>query len=65
VPQGSVRIASNISGDFVNVAFRTPQGKKVLIVINNGKNKSSFNISDKGKAVAYELGAGAVASFVW
>jgi glucosylceramidase len=65
VPQGSVRIASNISGDFVNVAFRTPQGKKVLIVINNGKNKGAFNISDKGKSVAYELGAGAVGSFVW
>jgi glucosylceramidase len=65
VPQGSVRISSNISGDFVNVAFKTPQGKKVLIVINNGKNKGSFNISYKGKAVAYELSAGAVGSFVW
>jgi glucosylceramidase len=65
VPQGSVRIASNISGDFVNVAFKTPQGKKVLIVINNGKNSGSFNISYKGKAAAYKLSAGAVGSFVW
>ena len=65
VPAGSVRIASNISGDLANVAFKTPQGKKVLIVINNGKNKASFNISDHGKAALCSLDAGAVGTFVW
>ena len=32
VPQGSQRISSNISGNIQNVAFKTPQGKIVLIV---------------------------------
>ena len=35
VPMGSVRIASNISGNLNNVAFKTPAGKSVLIVQND------------------------------
>nr|WP_067060144.1 glycoside hydrolase family 30 beta sandwich domain-containing protein [Mucilaginibacter sp. L294] len=65
VPAGSVRIASTISGDLANVAFLTPQGKKVLIAINNGKNKASFNIRYKNAAAVCSLDAGAVGTFVW
>jgi glucosylceramidase len=65
VPAGSVRIASNLTGDLANVAFRTPQGKKVLIAINNGKNKAAFNIRYKNAAAFCSLDAGAVGTFVW
>jgi len=65
VPAGSVRIASNINGDLVNVAFRTPQGRKVLIVINNGKNKAIFNIKQGDRAALCSLDTGAVGTFVW
>jgi glucosylceramidase len=65
VPAGSVRIASNINGDLANVAFQTPQGKKVLIVINNGKGKAAFNIGYKKATALCSLDAGAVGTFVW
>lgn len=65
VSPGSVRIASNISGDLQNVAFKTPEGKTVLIVANGNRSEQSFNIQSKGKAVTAILAGGAVGTFVW
>ena len=65
VPQGSVRIASNISGALENVAFQTPSGKKVLIVENDGAVDQKFNIYFYGKRAAMTMQAGAVGTFVW
>lgn len=65
VRPGSVRIASGQPGSLLNVAFRTADGKKVLIVLNNGGNAQPFNIQYKGKQVATELAAGAVGTYVW
>jgi glucosylceramidase len=65
VPAGSVRIASNISGNLYNVAFKTPAGKKVLIVENEAGSAATFNIKYNGKWVAASLEGGAVASYVW
>jgi glucosylceramidase len=65
VPAGSLRIASNIVGNLQNVAFVTPQGKTVLIVVNGGHTTQEFNIKSKGKAVAVSLAAGAVGTFAW
>lgn len=65
VPAGSVRIASNIVGNLQNVAFITPEGKTVLIVVNGNNATQKFNIKSKGKAVAASLAAGAVGTFVW
>lgn len=65
VRPGSVRIASAQSGTLQNVAFRTPEGKKVLIVLNGGGNAQSFNIQYKGKQVTTELAPGAVGTYVW
>ena len=65
VPPGSVRINSNIPGDLQNVAFKTPRGKMVLIVENDGKETSVFNIAFKNKSVTASLSAGAVGTFVW
>lgn len=65
VPSGSIRIASNIAGSIQNVAFLTPQGKKVLIVSNDSNGPETFNIRFKGKWVTHSLSAGAVATYVW
>jgi len=65
VPPGSVRIASNIVGSLYNVAFKTPEGKKVLIVVNDGVDPSSFNIRFRGQWATTELTAGAVGTYVW
>lgn len=65
VPAGSVRIASNLSGNLQNVAFKTPEGKKVLIVENDGNTTETFNIKHNRKWVTTSLEAGSVATYIW
>ena len=65
VPTGSTRIASNIISNLQNVAFKTPDGKIVLVVCNNNNSETAFNIKYKGKAVTTTLDKGAVATYVW
>jgi len=65
VPPGSVRIASSSTGNLNNVAFKTPAGKKVLIVENDGSNTELFNIKFNGKTVTTSLAGGAVGTYVW
>jgi len=65
VPDGSQRIASNMVDDLPNVAFLTPEGKKVLIILNKSNAEKSFAIKHNGKAVSASLDAGSVATFVW
>jgi glucosylceramidase len=65
VPAGSVRISSAMISNLPNVAFKTPDGRKVLIVLNNSNSIQSFNISYKGLKAATSLVNGAVATYVW
>lgn len=65
VPQGSVRIATENIGNLTNVAFKTPSGKKVLIVVNTGEKAEMFNIKYNKKGITTSLDAGAVGTFVW
>jgi glucosylceramidase len=65
VRPGSVRIQSNLPSGLPNVAFQTPDGKKVLIVLNSSSATQNFNIQFKGKAVTVTLVSGAVGTFVW
>ncbi len=65
VPAGSVRIESNLITNLPNVAFRTPAGKKVLIVVNESGTAQGFNIGYKGKYVFTSLVPGAVATYTW
>lgn len=62
---GSVRIGSSVGGNIQNVAFKTPEGKKILIALNEGNSPSSFNIKFGNKWAAATLPAGTVATFVW
>jgi len=65
VPAGSVRIASNLSGNLNNVAFKTPSGKIVLIVENDGNSSEIFNIKYNGRWVTTSLDGGAVGTYIW
>lgn len=65
VRPGSVRIASNEVNALPNVAFRAPDGRKVLIVLNDGDSPRAFGIRDGDKAAAATLPPGGVGTFVW
>lgn len=65
VAPNSYRIGSNLAGSLYNVAFKRPDGKKVLIVENDGTTSQTFNISIGGRWVTPSLEAGAVGTFVW
>jgi glucosylceramidase len=65
VPDGSVRIGSEPSEALPNVAFRTPQGKTVLLVANTGTDAADFCVRYHGKVLKTSLGAGSVGTYVW
>jgi glucosylceramidase len=65
VRPGSVRIGSNHAGPLLTVAFKNPEGKKVLIVLNKATSPETFNIKFNGKIVTTSLNAGAVGTYVW
>ena len=65
VRPGSVRINSNMPANLVNVAFKAPDGKKVLIVLNKADFSQTFNISFNGKNTTSSLNKGAVGTYIW
>jgi glucosylceramidase len=62
---GSAHIVSNSDDALPNVAFRTPRGKAVLIVLNNTDARKSFTVDFRGRRIHPTLEAGAVGSFVF
>ncbi|WP_207532471.1 glycoside hydrolase family 30 protein [Desertivirga arenae] len=65
VRPGAVRISSDIIDDLPNVAFKTPQGKIVLIVLNTSNTAKKFNIASSGKGAITSLNPGAVGTYIW
>jgi glucosylceramidase len=67
VPAGSVRIAAGTSApNLTTVAFKTPAGKKVLIVLNESTTaSSSFNISYQNRWVNVTLPKSSAGTFIW
>ena len=65
VAPGSIRIKSTQAGDLHSVAFKTPAGKKVLIVLNDGASDATFNIKHKGKWAVTILPANSAGTFIW
>lgn len=65
VRPGSVRIASNEAPNLPNVAFKTPDGKKVLIVLNDSEATKTFTFQDGKDAATATLKRRAVGTFVW
>jgi glucosylceramidase len=48
-----------------NVAFRTPEGKFVLIVANDTASVSAFGVQYEGQVANIRLSPGAVGTYVW
>lgn len=65
VRPGSVRIASTEPEGLANVAFKTPDGKKVVIVANTGTTAQTFNIRFGAQIVTNTLDKGAVGTYIW
>ena len=65
VPQNSQRIGSTQVGNLSTVAFKTPEGKIALIVLNEGAEVENFNITFDGKSVATSLPSNSVATYTF
>jgi glucosylceramidase len=65
VPPGSIRIDSNDLDTLPNVAFRTPDGKKVLVVSNITDTPQTFDVHTGPKTFTSTLPAGNVGTYVW
>lgn len=65
VRPGSVRIASNPLPTLPNVAFKIPDGRHVLIVLNNSRGRQTFSLSHQGRLATSALNGNAVGTFVW
>ncbi|WP_246296558.1 glycoside hydrolase family 30 protein [Winogradskyella vidalii] len=65
VPAGSIRIESNYSTELPNVAFKTPNNKIVVIVLNNSEAQETLNINTSQESITTTIPAGSVGTFVW
>ena len=65
VRPGSLRIASSLPDSLPNVAFKTPAGRRVLIVVNPGQTTQAFCIGWQGRICHASLNEGAVGTYVW
>jgi glucosylceramidase len=65
VRPGSVRINTNLPGNLPNVAFKTPENEKVVIVLNSLAARKNFNLKFKNEYVQLSLAKGAVGTYIW
>lgn len=65
VRPGSVRIASDETDSLKSVAFKTPNGNKVLIVANSSEAEQQFNIQYRNKTATTVLKPLSVATYTW
>ena len=65
VPPGSVRIQSNRTRNIESVAFLTPKGDTILILLNNGTVIDRLNIGHQNQWFDLALKAGDVATIVF
>jgi len=65
VRPGSARIVSNSDESLPNVAFRTPTGQAILIVLNKTAVQKGFTIELRGRRMHSVLGPGAVSTYVF
>lgn len=65
VPTGSQRIASTQTEHLSTAAFKTPEGKTVLIVQNGSNTDENFNIQYKGKTAAVKISGNSAATYIF
>ena len=64
VPPGSYRIKSTENAALPNVAFLTPDGDVVVIVLNDSEERSSFRIGNRRRQLSVRLEPGSVATYL-
>ncbi len=62
---GAVRIYSSNANGIVSVAFKNPDGSKVLVAFNNSSVSQAFRVQWGTQSFAYTLPALAAATFTW
>lgn len=62
---GSVRIGTNDIAGVYQVAFKRPDGKKVMIALNEGNGPVTFAIGYKNQTAVHTLPAQSVATYIW
>jgi carboxylesterase type B/O-glycosyl hydrolase len=65
VDPGSLRIGSSLVDGLANVAFKTPDGRIVVVVANSGRGQRAFAIAYDGAFLTLRLDAGAVATYIF
>jgi glucosylceramidase len=65
VRPNSIRIASNTLDSLPNVAFKTPEGKRVLIVSNTSTTAQKFDVRSGTSLFSTSLNAGSVGTYIW
>jgi len=65
VRPGSKRISSNQPDNLPNVAFVTPDGSTVLIVLNDASVTQTFNMKLGEETASSALAGGAVGTYIW
>ncbi|TDK41811.1 glycoside hydrolase family 30 protein [Algoriphagus formosus] len=65
VDDGSVRIESNSIEGLPNVAYQTPAGQKVLIVLNDSSAPVAFQVQEGKTQFSANLNPGATGTWVW
>jgi glucosylceramidase len=65
VRPGSIRIGSNNLDPLPNVAFKTPDGREVLLVANISDSTQKFDIRSGTRVFTASLNAGSVGTYVW
>lgn len=65
IPPGSKRIRTSAPGNITHVGFITPQGKKVLVVLNEGTRNLTFAIQWNNRFAPAVLPGGTVATYIW
>lgn len=65
VPANSQRISSTQTDNLSTVAFKTPEGKTVLIVQNYSKTDENFNIKYNNKTAPVNIPTSSVATYIF
>jgi glucosylceramidase len=65
IPPGSVRIASSEVTGIPSVAFKTPEGKIVLLLMNDSAKTQKVGIKAAEQQVQLEIQSGCVATIIF
>jgi glucosylceramidase len=64
IPAGSIRIETGTVDNLSCVAFHSPSGKKILIVLNESMETEMFNIKLNGNWILTSMLPSSVSTFV-